>query len=114
MEVKNTHAIYFPNHIDRIVVNPIQGLGQSDVQNNEVNEKITKEMVIHKVDELNRLLQPTPTSMKFKLHEELNIYYVQVIDTNTDAVLKEIPNKKFLDMYASMRELMGLIVDDKL
>lgn len=63
---------------------------------------------------MKELLEQTSTSSKYKLHEVVNIYYIQVLDTNTEEVLKEIPNKKFLDMYASMAELMGLIVDDKL
>lgn len=76
-------------------------------------EKITKEMVQNRIEGMNEFLEPTTTAVKFLLHEDLNEYYVQVINPLTDEVLKEIPNKKFLDMYASMTELMGLIVDEK-
>lgn len=114
MEVINTPVIYFPKHIDRIVVNPIQALDHENQQDKEIDEKITKEMLINKVEGINEFLEPTPTAIKFKLREELNVYYVQIIDTDTDAILKEIPHKKFLDMYASMKELLGLFVDDKL
>ena len=70
-------------------------------------------MVKNRVEGMNEFLEPTTTAVKFLLHEDLNEYYVQVINPLTDEVLKEIPNKKFLDMYASMTELMGLIVDEK-
>lgn len=70
-------------------------------------------MLKNRVDGMNEFLEPTTTAVKFQFHEKLNEYYVQIVDSKTDEVLKEIPNKKFLDMYASMTELMGLIVDEK-
>lgn len=74
---------------------------------------ITKEMVTDKVAVMNEFLQPTETNVKFQLHEQLEVYYVQVIDTKTDEVLREIPNRKFLDMYASMDEIAGMMIDEK-
>ena len=113
MEVKNTPATYFPKKVERTSIESVQTKVQPEQPANEGQEKITKEMLINKVDKMNELLEPTTTAIKYQLHEELNVYYVQVLDTKSKEVLKEIPNKKFLDMYASMAELMGLVVDDK-
>ena len=113
MEVKNTSVIYLPKSSESKSVNPEKLQSQPETETIEIQEKITKEMLINKVDKMNEIIEPTSTAIKYKLHEELNVYYVQVLDAKTDTVLKEIPNKKFLDMYASMAELMGLIVDDK-
>ena len=63
---------------------------------------------------LNTCLEPTKTSLKFQLHDKLNEYYVQIIDTETDEVIKEIPSKKFLDRYAATTELLGFMVDQKI
>ncbi|WP_342744356.1 flagellar protein FlaG [Oceanobacillus rekensis] len=41
-------------------------------------------------------------------------YYVTVIDSNTREVIKEIPPKKMLDMYAEMADFMGMLVDKKI
>jgi len=114
MEVKHAPVISFPKHIEREPVQPAKVQAQPEKKDIEIHEEITKEMLVNKIEEMNELLEPTSTSIKYKLHEELNVYYVQVIDSISDEVLKEIPNKKFLDMYASRTELMGLIVDDKL
>lgn len=113
MEVKPAPAIPFPKKVDLAMEYPVKGPVQLEEPTTELKEKVTKEMLIDKVEGMNEFLEPTPTEIKFKLHEKLDIYYVQVIDTNSDTVLREIPQKKFLDMYASMAELMGLIVDDK-
>jgi len=52
--------------------------------------------------------------LKFVLHEELNEYYVQVVDNDNNEVLREIPPKKLLDLYAAMAEYLGLLVDRRI
>jgi flagellar protein FlaG len=66
------------------------------------------------VDGMNGFIRPVNVSVRFELHEELKEYYVKVVDSSTDEVLREIPSKKFLDMYAAMTEYMGLFVDKKI
>jgi len=114
MEVKNTPVPFFPKPIDRATINPVKAIDRPESIDSEANDEITKELLINKVEKMNEIIGKTSTSIKYQLHEKLNVYYVQVIDTTSEEVLKEIPNKKFLDMYASIAELMGLIVDDKL
>lgn len=54
-----------------------------------------------------------PTNLQFVYHEELNEYFVEVIDPVTNEVLKEIPPKKMLDMYAEMVMFSGIFIDEK-
>ncbi|TAA72232.1 flagellar protein FlaG [Planococcus salinarum] len=116
MEVKSTPVIPVFKSNETAVVErvKIQVKTEPAHSTEEIHqEQITKEMVLNRIEGMNDFLEPTTTAVKFLLHEGLNEYYVQVINPLTDEVLKEIPNKKFLDMYASMTELMGLIVDEK-
>lgn len=73
-----------------------------------------KEQIEELVKGLNEFLTPVHTSLKFEFHEKLNEYYVAVINDNTKEVIKEIPPKKLLDLYAAMAEMMGIIVDKKI
>lgn len=66
------------------------------------------------VSSINELMKPSYTSLKFELHEKLDTYYVKVIDDITKEVVREIPSKKMLDMYAAMKEFVGLMVDKKI
>ncbi|SNZ05170.1 flagellar protein FlaG [Terribacillus aidingensis] len=66
------------------------------------------------IEKMNQFLEPTHTNMKFELHEELERYYVTVVDSETKEVVKEIPPKKLLDAYAKMAEFMGILVDEKI
>lgn len=79
-----------------------------------------KEIVINKntvetvVSKLNKLIEPLRTDLKFQYYEKLNEYYVTVVNPLTSEVIKEIPPKKMLDMYAEMAKLMGILIDEKI
>lgn len=63
-------------------------------------------------EKLNKFNEIERTNVKFELHEDLHEYYVTIVNTKTDEVIKEIPAKKMLDMYAAMAEHMGFLVDE--
>ena len=66
------------------------------------------------IDSMNKFLVSADSKLKFEFHEELNEYYVTIIDSQTDEVIREIPSKKLLDIHAAMREFVGLLVDRKI
>lgn len=84
------------------------------VQSEGVKEKeISKEELQKEINGINKWLQSTSTHVKFTLHEKLNEYYVQVINDQTNEVIREIPSKKMMDMVAKMHEMVGLLVDER-
>jgi len=94
------------NNLDNTLEQPI-------AQEQVYETKQNKEKVNEVIDSMNGFMQPSHTSLKFELHEKLNHYYVQVIDDDTKEVVREIPSKKVLDMYAAMKEFIGLMIDEK-
>lgn len=74
---------------------------------------IQKEEVMKTVAKLNDFFDPIRTNLKFVFHEDLNEYYVTVINPLTDEVVREIPPKRILDMVAKMTEFIGVLVDEK-
>lgn len=74
----------------------------------------SKESVQQVIDSLNKFLEPNNTSLKFELHEELNEYYVTIVNNETHEVVREIPSKKILDICAAMTEFLGFVVDKKI
>ena len=76
-----------------------------------------KEKLQHAVESLNEFMEdhmPKPTSSKFRFHEGLERYYVQVVDPNTDEVIKEVPPEKLLNAFYEMQKMVGMIVDEKI
>lgn len=73
-----------------------------------------KEQVQQAVINLNKFVNPSHTALKFEFHEKLEEYYVTIVDENTKEIIKEVPPKKLLDIYAAMAEFLGFIVDEKI
>ncbi|WP_257535737.1 flagellar protein FlaG [Mesobacillus foraminis] len=82
----------------------------------ETEKKLTlsKAKVKEMVETLNEFVQASDTSIKFQYHEKLHEYYVSIVDNTTNEVVREIPPKKMLDIYAAMTEFLGLMVDKKI
>ncbi|MDQ0214913.1 flagellar protein FlaG [Oikeobacillus pervagus] len=111
------------------VSNPIHPLANVQVKKLEITAKMkeqiaeqqdllqraqSKEKVDKVINSMNEFLKPSNTHLKFEFHEKLQEYYVAIVDDQTNEVIKEIPPKKLLDLYASMTEYLGLLVDKKI
>lgn len=96
------------------VVEQIAPSNQSDKNQTVYFDEKKKEKLEEVVSGLNHFLEPAHTSIRFKMHEQLNKYYVVIVNDNTNEVVKEIPPKKLLDVYAAMAEHLGLLVDRKI
>jgi flagellar protein FlaG len=77
-------------------------------------ETISKEKTEKIISSLNDFLKASNTHLKFEFHDELQEYYVAIVDDITNEVVKEIPSKKLLDTYAAMTDYLGLLVDRKI
>jgi flagellar protein FlaG len=103
------------NEIDR--VNPIKVKESNNLSNQsekKPSQHPNKEKVEEVVKGLNHFLEPSHTSIRFKLHEKLNEYYATIVNDDTNEVIQEIPAKKLLDIYADMEQHLGLLVDKKI
>lgn len=49
--------------------------------------------------------------MKFSVHEEINQVSVQIIDTESDEIIREIPSQGALELAAKIKEFVGVLVD---
>ena len=106
------------------VIRPVNLVSESSLEQNRISQDTQQQQtngthehlgqrIKERVEAVNEFLVPLNSSIKFTFHEELQEYYVELIDKDTQEVIREIPPKKFLDMYAAMAEFMGLFVDKK-
>ena len=77
------------------------------------NEKLSKAGAKQAVESFNDLMESINSHLKYTYHEQLNEYYVEIVDSRTNEVVREIPPKKLLDMVASMYRQLGFIIDHK-
>ncbi|MER2170867.1 MAG: flagellar protein FlaG [Psychrobacillus psychrodurans] len=77
-------------------------------------EAFPKEKVQKAVDALNEFMTVQNHNSRFVMHEGLERYFVQVVDSKTDEVIREVPPRKLLDAFYSMQKFLGMIVDEKI
>lgn len=88
---------------DKVDKNVIQN--ESKTNNNQLEKAVVS---------MNDFIKTTDTSLQFNLHEELDRYYVKIVDSETEEVIKEIPPEKMLDLYAEILQSIGILVDKKI
>ncbi len=93
---------------------PSQSALPSRKENVIDEQEISKEKLQQAVNTINEFLQINHNASKFVFHDGLDRYFVQVVDTQTEEVVKEIPPKKLLDAFYEMQKLLGMIVDEKI
>ena len=74
-----------------------------------VDEKAASEAI----GKMNKLLEGTNRSCQISVHERTHEIMVKVVDDETGEVIREVPPKKILDMFANLLEMAGLIVDER-
>ncbi|MCP1143752.1 flagellar protein FlaG [Lysinibacillus endophyticus] len=85
---------------------------QTSIQTNE--QELPKEKLQQAVDSINDFFEINNRELKFVYHDGLEEYFVQLVNTETEEVIREIPSKKLLDVYYEMQKLVGMIVDEKI
>lgn len=71
----------------------------------------TTQAVQTAVNKLNEFMEYSQRNSKFIFHEDLERYYVEVVDTQSQEIIKEVPPKELLDAYYEMQKLAGKIFD---
>lgn len=62
----------------------------------------------------NQMLQPLQTQLQYVFFDKLDRYYVQVVNSQTKEVVREIPPKKELEFYAALQQQMGLLTNHQI
>lgn len=83
-------------------------------QKSEDEEQLSSKEKMHQVvNSMNEIFEINNKNLKFVYHDGLKEYFVQLIDSETNEVVKEIPPKKLLDAFYEMQKLVGMIIDEK-
>lgn len=96
------------------VVTKVEGIQDQAQQQASREQELPVKKAKEVTDGLNKFLESVDTQLRFKMHEELHEYYVTIVDSKTDEVVREIPSKKLMDMHAEMKKFLGLLIDRKI
>ncbi|OHD87884.1 MAG: flagellar biosynthesis protein FlaG, partial [Sulfuricurvum sp. RIFCSPLOWO2_12_43_5] len=92
-------------------------INQDKVAEINTNEKTTKvdsqEQMDKLIDQLNRSLDPFNTSLKFGFDNSSEDFYVSVIETKSNRMLRLFPIEQAEQLLPKMQEVNGLLFDQK-
>ncbi len=77
------------------------------------NMPVSERVVIDAIQKANKAIMGGNRRFEFSIHEETNEIVVKVFNSDTDELIKEIPNEKILDMVAKICEMAGIFVDER-
>ena len=89
---------------------------QKDKQDEEINKKqkeLTKQELQELTQKLNKEMSPLNPDIKFSFNDKVDELVVNVVDKNTNKVIRKIPSDEALKIMEKMRELVGALFDDK-
>lgn len=90
-----------------------QGELQAGADPVRITAEQEKRHLIEEVSEmLNESARWTHKRLRFLVHEETERMMVQVIDTETDEVIREIPPEEMLNLVARIHRMIGLLIDE--
>ncbi len=77
---------------------------ESEIRNGDVEEALRQ---------ANLATEAVNVSLRFQVHDSSERMMVQVVDINTNRVIKEIPPEELLDLVGNIREMIGVLLDEK-
>ena len=79
----------------------------------EEQKSMLEEELQEMVQRINKVTGDMNISLQFELHEQSERWMVQVVDTLENEILKEIPPEKLLDLYGRIRDVIGMLIDER-
>lgn len=92
----------------------LQAEKKDNKNQNPEEKKVTKENVEEGVEKLNDAIQAFHEDLQFELHEESERMMTKLVNLEKNEVIKEIPPKELLDMLGRIKDMVGLVLDEKI
>lgn len=75
---------------------------------------VGEEQVYKALERALKALQGPTTTFEVSVHKETNAIMVKVLNKETGELIREIPPEKTLDLVASMVEIAGIMIDERI
>jgi len=86
----------------------------SQIENAQRTSKVdSQEKMDQLIDKLNRSLDPFNTSLRFGFDNTSEDFYVSVIETQTQKILRRFPAEQAEQLLPKMEEVTGILFDQK-
>ena len=89
---------------------------KNDKKSEEIHkekEEMTKEELQDLTAKLNKEMAPLNPDIEFQFNDKVDELVVNIMDKQTDRIIRKIPSDEALKIMEKMRELVGALFDDK-
>ncbi len=102
------------NTVNQLSGDPIdEGTAKQQFDLSLLSDK-QKEEFAKELEKLNESFQSSGKMLRFKFNDEINQYYVEVLDAKTQEVVASLPPEFLIDLSIKMKELIGLFIDERM
>ncbi|MFH0925223.1 MAG: flagellar protein FlaG [bacterium] len=75
--------------------------------------EISLEQIEKAVDQVDKIVQSINKRLSFFVDKESGRFAVKVIDKETNKVIRQIPPEEILNLSARIKEMVGILLDEK-
>lgn len=75
------------------------------------SEDAVEARVEQAVDQMNEVMSTFDKGLRFRVHSETDRPYVEVVNRQTDEVVKTFPSEEMLDLMSRVHNVLGMILD---
>ncbi|QAR34223.1 flagellar protein FlaG [Geovibrio thiophilus] len=97
----------------KLVNEKLFGNAAEKVDTEKENKKVKPEEVQAAVEKLNESLRTMDVRREFSVEKQLNAVIVKLIDKDHGSVIKQIPSEEALRLSRNIKEMVGLMLDEK-
>lgn len=113
-QVKQNSGGDIPEVKIEVVNTSAQAIHKSEAGQPQIEGVQSEQDIINAIEKANKNIRIYDRRLEFSIHEATKQIMVKVIDTENDAVIREIPSEKILDMLANFWKIAGILVDEKI
>ncbi|WP_217596233.1 flagellar protein FlaG [Cohnella sp. GbtcB17] len=85
-----------------------------DLLHKEKYELSLSDQAIKKaIEKANKAMDGYERRFEYSVHQKTGDLLIKVVNTETNEVMREIPNEKLLDLMDKLQELAGINIDEK-
>jgi flagellar protein FlaG len=77
------------------------------------NDQIDPKKIADSVDKANKLVLIFDKSTRFVYNQKLGVNFIDIVDNNTNEVIKQIPTEEMRRFLEAVEGAVGMIVDEK-
>lgn len=85
----------------------------AEVQHSGKEKDIDPKTIAQSVDTANKLVLIFDKSIKFVYNPEIGVNFIDIVDNNTDEVIKKIPSDDIRRFLEAVKGAVGMIIDEK-